>query len=112
MKKFFKYFVIILLLIVFLTISFYNQQVVTIVLLPDIVPYFGELKLDLPLFLIVYSALFIGIACGYVIENLRQMKFRRQASRATKELKKKDAEVSQLKKKYGDEDDEVLALLN
>jgi uncharacterized integral membrane protein len=91
-----------------------NRDLVTLQLVPDgLTPVFGfQAAITLPLFVVVLLAVSIGILVGYGFEWLREAKHRREAGVKTRQVRRLEREVSQLK---GDRDqgkDEVLAILD
>lgn len=91
-----------------------NRELVTVKLLPDqIADILGlSYAVTLPLFIILLAAILVGLLLGYLIEWIRERKHRREVSVKARELSRLESEVARMKKKTGDEDDEVLALLN
>ncbi len=91
-----------------------NREFVTLKLLPDPIadvlgmPY----SVTLPLFIVLLAAVLIGLLLGYLIEWLRERKHRKEVNIKSRELSKLESEVQRMKKKSGEEDDEILALLN
>ncbi len=109
--KYLIYLVYILIALILVTVAVANPEMVRVTLLPEWFPIWGGLGLTLPLFAHVYIALFVGIAMGLFFEYLREARYRKQARRAKKALKKTEAQLDKTKKKSGDHDDEVLAII-
>ena len=91
-----------------------NRELVTIKLLPGPIDEIVGMtqSVTLPLFIILIAAVLVGLLLGYVIEWVRERKHRREVNVKARELSKLETEVQRMKKKSGEEDDEILALLN
>ena len=82
-------------------ISLANSKIVTLHFLPDnLSNLFGiNNALNIPLFLVFFSGIFIGLVTGFVWEWLREYKFRVEASIYQKRLSKAENELSELNSK-------------
>jgi len=89
-----------------------NKAVVTIAALPDGLPYADTLRLDVPLFAVIFAAIGTGLLLGYFLEYFREHKYRRQAAVKNREAAALASEVAKLKSANGSDEDDVLALLN
>lgn len=91
-----------------------NRELVTVGLLPDgmkfILPF--EASVTLPLFVIILASVLVGLLLGYLLEYLRERKHRRAVTQKTREVSKLESEVEKLRRKTGEGEDDVLALLN
>ena len=67
---------------------------------------------SIPIFVLFLCGVIFGLFVGFVWEWIREMKHRSDSSRKTKELAKVENELNQLKRDSGQNDDEVLLLLN
>ncbi|MEM6634440.1 MAG: LapA family protein [Pseudomonadota bacterium] len=90
-----------------------NRGTVDLRLLP---PEMGEFfgltdTVTMPLFLVIYGGIVVGILIGYCFEWLREMKYRTKADQADREISKLEREVTRLKGAGNDKKDDVLALL-
>jgi len=81
----------------------------------------GGMIFSIPIFVLflcgVIFGLFVGcvifgLFVGFVWEWIREMKHRSASSRKSKELAKVENELSQLKRESGQNEDEILLLLN
>jgi uncharacterized integral membrane protein len=99
--------------ILLITLALANRQIVSLRLLPgemaEAVSMSGELRL--PLFLVIFAGIVVGLLIGFVWEYLREHKHRRALSKTGREVHKLEREVKRLKGKPGDGKDDVLALL-
>lgn len=93
-------------------ISLANSQKVIIHLLPEnLLSLFGiNIVLNVPLFLVFFSGIFIGLVIGFVWEWLREYKFRVEANHFQKRLSIAENELSELQVKDHKKND-VLTLL-
>ena len=67
---------------------------------------------SIPIFVLFLCGVIFGLFVGFVWEWIREMKHRSASSRKSKELAKVENELSQLKRESGQNEDEVLLLLN
>ena len=93
-------------------LSLANSEKVTLYFLPENLTglFEVEIALNIPLFLVFFSGIFIGLVIGFVWEWLREHKFRVEASNYQKRLFKAENELSELYAKENKKDD-VLTLL-
>jgi uncharacterized integral membrane protein len=112
--RFIKKVILGIILISIALIAVANRQLVTLQLVPDqlapLLPIGNSYTL--PLFLVILAAIVVGIFIGYLIEYIRERKHRRSAATSRREVSKLESEVANLKKKSGEQEDEILALLN
>ena len=93
-------------------LSLANSEKVTLYFLPENLKAFFEIEIaiKIPLFLVFFSGIFIGLVIGFVWEWLREYKFRVEANNYQKRLFKAENELSELYAKENKKDD-VLTLL-
>lgn len=93
-------------------ISIANSEKVTAYFLPEnLMSLLGiTIAINIPLFLIFFSGIFIGLIIGFVWEWLREYKFRAEANNFQKRLFRAETELSELHAKENKKDD-VLTLL-
>ena len=93
-------------------LSLANSEKVTLYFLPENLAALLKFKiaLNIPLFLVFFSGIFIGLVIGFVWEWLREYKFRIAANNYQKRLFKAENELSELHAKENKKDD-VLTLL-
>jgi|TARA_B100001059_G_scaffold88846_1_gene87357 uncharacterized integral membrane protein len=98
--------------IILLMLSLANSQKVTIYFLPESLSSFFETTfvLNIPLFLVFFSGIFIGLVVGFVWEWLREYKFRVEANNYQKRLSIAETELSNMHARENKKDD-VLTLL-
>ncbi|EPX77129.1 lipopolysaccharide assembly protein LapA domain-containing protein [Litoreibacter arenae] len=91
-----------------------NRGLVTIKVLPaEMAAYLGQpLSYDLPLFVVIFGGIIIGLLIGFVWEWLREHKHRADARRQRREKERLAREVKGLKRRNNEGKDEVLALLD
>ncbi|MDG1763560.1 MAG: LapA family protein [Paracoccaceae bacterium] len=100
--------------IIILTLAVANRELVDIRILPsELEGFFGDgMIFSIPIFVLFLCGVIFGLFVGFVWEWIREMKHRSASSRKTKELAKVENELNQLKRDSGQNDDEVLLLLN
>ena len=72
----------------------------------------GGMILSIPIFVLFLCGVIFGLIVGFVWEWIREMKHRSASSRKSKELAKVENELSQLKRESGQNEDEIMLLLN
>lgn len=112
MIRLFRLAVLGLVLALLVLLALANRGAVEIALLPAGLPMAETLRLNAPLFLIVFAALLLGLLLGIFFEYFREYKLRRAGSQAKREASQLAGEVKRLKSESGKDDDDVLALLN
>ncbi len=110
--RYFKYIIMAAFMAALVLLALANRGAVTIAALPEGLPFAEVLKLEVPLFAAVFAAIGLGLLLGYFLEYFREHKYRRQAAVKNREAAALAAEVAQLKKSNGSDEDDVLALLN
>ncbi|MEI4232170.1 DUF1049 domain-containing protein [Roseovarius sp. D22-M7] len=95
-------------------IALANRGVVTLRVLPDELAGFAALNptYDVPLFVVIYAGILIGLIVGFIWEWIREAGERRAAARQARELASLRAEVKRLKGERDKGKDDVLALLD
>ena len=78
-------------------LSLANSEKVILYFLPEnLASLFGiKIALNIPLFLVFFSGIFIGLVIGFVWEWLREYKFRVEANSYQKRLFKAETELSE-----------------
>lgn len=96
-----------------LTLALANQSSVTLRLLPEEVGAFLNLSwaIELPLFVVIFFSIIIGLLIGFVWEWFREHKHRSEASQAKRKVDKLEREVVKLRQEQDDPEDEILTLL-
>lgn len=72
----------------------------------------GGMIFSIPIFVLFLCGVIFGLFVGFVWEWIREMKYRSASSRKSKELAKVENELSQLKRESGQNEDEIILLLN
>ena len=72
----------------------------------------GGMIFSIPIFVLFLCGVIFGLFVGFVWEWIREMKHRSASSRKSKELSKVENELSQLKRESGQNEDEIMLLLN
>ncbi len=67
--------------------------------------------LAVPLFIVMFACMIVGLLIGFVWEWLREHKHRARANRRKRRIRNLEAQVSDLRKNHGSDRDEILALL-
>lgn len=103
-----------LVLLVLVFLFFANNEPVTLNLMPDTLANAMGMRNEwtVPLFIVVVAALLIGIVVGYVLEWLREHRFRAEAKSQRREAQRLNQEVATMKGRKSDSQDDVLAILD
>lgn len=111
--RYIRYAFLALLAICLVTVAMANRAMVTLHLLPEPLADLIGLSnsIELPLFLVIFAGIVAGLLIGFVWEWFREHKNRAEASRAKRDVKTLEREVSRLKGSASEEKDDVLALL-
>ncbi len=112
--RFIKLFILAIVLIGIVLVAVANRELVTVNLLPEpLMPMVDfPTEVSLPLFAILLLAIGVGLLLGYILEWLRERKHRKAVGQTKREVSRLESEVANLRKKTGEGEDDVLALLN
>mgnify|MGYP001182851265 CR=1 FL=1 len=89
-----------------------NQQLINIVLVPELLISGRGGNFEVPLFSVITVAIFLGFVVGSFWEHSRSKKIRKSLKEKSKSLNKSNMKIKDMEKKFGVEDDEVFSLLN
>ena len=112
MVKVAKVFSGLVLILFFVCLGTLNQQSVTLVVLPELLISGKKGNFEVPLFLVIMVAIFLGFVVGSIWENNRSKKIRKSLKEKRKSLKESNMKIKDMEKKFGVDDDEVFSLLN
>lgn len=112
--RYVRYFCIAVFAIALIAVALANRGMVQLQLLPA---EFAQLfalnpKIELPLFIVIFGGILVGVAVGFVWEWLREYGQRAEASRQSREMRRLEREIEQLKGERNAGKDDVLALLD
>lgn len=112
MMKYLRYLVLLLIAIGLVAVALANREVVTLHMLPpDLAQLVGiDWTIRLPLFLVGFGGVVVGVLIGFVWEWLREHKHRAAAAAKAREVQQLKREVAQAAPPAPK--DEVLALLD
>lgn len=114
MKSVLRYLVILPFALVLLTVALANRAPVRLEALPpDLAALFGVAwGIDLPLYLVLFGGIAVGVLVGFVWEWLREGKHRSAATVKSREAERLARELAMLRDTKGQPQDEVLAILD
>ena len=100
--------------VIILTLAVANRELVTVRLLPsEFDGFLGvDVSLSIPVFVLFLSGVIFGLFVGFVWEWIREMKHRSASNRKSRDLVRVENELNKLKRDTGQNEDEVLRLLN
>lgn len=99
-----------LLMLVVIVLCVANAGSVTLNLLPGPMASILPVSLNLPLFVVILASIMLGLLIGYVLEYIREHKYRKTASQKKREADALARQVADLKKKSGQSDDDLAFL--
>ncbi len=106
-----KYIILAAFMAALVLVALANRELVSIAALPEGLPYAETLRLEVPMFAVIFASIGAGLLLGYVLEYFREHKYRRQAAVKNREAAALASEIAKLKKTNGSDEDDVLALL-
>ncbi|MCF6305387.1 MAG: lipopolysaccharide assembly protein LapA domain-containing protein [Rhodobacteraceae bacterium] len=109
--RYIRYTILAIFMIVLVSLALANRGLVMVALLPEGLPLAADFQLELPLFAIIFASILVGLVLGYLLEFFREHKYRKKAAVKNREAAQLSAQVAQLKKESGKDDDDVLAIL-
>lgn len=114
MTRLLRYVLLALLTVGLLIVASANRASVTLRLLPDdFAALFGVAwQIEVPLFLVLFAGIILGLLVGFIWEWLREHKHRRVASTKTREASNLARELATLKDQTALPGDDVLAILD
>ena len=114
MTRILRYLFLAVLTVALLVMASANRDLVTLRLLPDDFAALLALnwQLEMPVFLVLFFGIILGLLVGFTWEWLREHKHRRVASTKSREVGKLERELAALKDQTQLPGDDVLALLD
>ncbi len=114
MIRYTRYLLLAALAIALLTVALANRSTMVIKALPDDLAAFWGVnwQIELPLFLIIFGGIVVGLLLGFVWEWLREHKHRSTASTKTREVSRLERELATMRDSTKLPQDDVLALLD
>ena len=114
MLKYLRYLVLLAIALGLLTVALANRAPVVLKALPeDLAGLVGrQWQMELPLFMVIFGGVAIGLLIGFVWEWLREHRHRATASAKTREAARLNRELAMMRDAKGAPQDDVLALLD
>ena len=114
MLRYLRYLFLVALGICLLTVALANRPAVLIKALPDDLSALLGIgwQIELPLFLIIFASIVIGLLIGFVWEWFRETKIRSTASLKTREVSRLKRELATMRDANSVPSDDILALLD
>ena len=111
--RYIKYALIAVFGIALISVAVANRDHVSIQLIPNEVAGWFAMnpQIELPLFIIIFGGIVVGLFVGFVWEWLREYSQRAEAARQAREMRRLQREVKRLKGEKHEGKDEVIALL-
>lgn len=112
--RYIRYACIAIFAIALVAVALANRGFVTLKLLPgEIAGLFAVAPtVDLPLFVVIFGGIIVGLLVGFVWEWLREYTIRAENTRNAREVRRLEREIKRLKSEKHEGKDEVLALLD
>ena len=113
MLKYLRYLVLLAIALCLLTVALSNRGPVTLKALPEDLAGLAaaQWQVELPLFVVIFGGVAIGLLIGFVWEWLREHRHRSTASSKTREAARLQRELAVMRDTKGAPQDDVLALL-
>jgi uncharacterized integral membrane protein len=114
MMRYFRYLVLGVIALGLVVVSLANRQDVTLTLLPqELGNLLGfNLTQDVPLFVVLFGGIVVGVLIGFVWEWVREHKHRAEVVRKTRELSKLERELANMQSSKADPVNDVIALID
>ena len=100
------------LLVILIPFALANDIWVKLIIIPKGMMTDIDKVVSLPLYILVYLALFVGVLVGITIENFRNTKLRSTIKENNKRLNEVEAELRRSKEKFLSEEEKILDLLD
>lgn len=112
--RYIRYACIAIFAVALIAVALANRGMVTLKLLPDeIAGLFAVAPtVQLPLFVVIFGGIVVGLLVGFVWEWLREHAVRAENARNARDKRRLEREVKRLKSEKHEGKDEVLALLD
>jgi putative membrane protein len=109
----FRYLILGLVALVLISLATANRAPVALRAFPDdLAVLFGmNYEIQVPLFLVVFAGIALGLTLGFAWEWAREHKHRAAAASGTRQVKRLERELAVMKDSSSSADDDVLALL-
>lgn len=113
MIRYLRYFFLIVLAIFLVMVAIANRTPVTLHAMPVDVAAVTDMRyaLTVPLYLVIFGSIIIGLLIGFVWEWFREHKHRANATSRAREIARLERELEALRRSNPEPKDEVLALL-
>lgn len=114
LMRYLRYLLLALAALALLTIALANRGTVQVRLLPEGLAALTGLSwaVQIPLFLVLFGGMALGVLVGFVWEWAREHKHRAAASRSTRAVARLERELAVMRDSTSTPQDEVLALLD
>ena len=114
MLKYLRYLVLLAIALCLLTLALANRAPVTLKALPDDLAGLAaaQWQVDLPLFVVIFGGVAIGLLIGFVWEWLREHRYRSEAGTKAAEARRLQRELAAMRDAKGEVQDDVLAILD
>jgi lipopolysaccharide assembly protein A len=114
MIRYLRYFLFAVLALVLISLALANRAPVEVNLLTqDLSALFGvNWTLQLPMFLVIFASIILGLLIGFVWEWLREYKHRKVAGDKTRQVTKLERELAAMQDARSLPKDDILAILD
>lgn len=111
--RYMRFIILAILALALVLVAMANRSVVSVQVLPaDLAALIGvNWALQLPLFLVIFASIILGLLIGFVWEWLREHKHRVTATRSSKTVTKLERELAAMRDATSLPGDDVLAML-
>ncbi|MFV0476060.1 MAG: LapA family protein [Pikeienuella sp.] len=111
--RYIRYLIVGLIVAALVVIAMANREMVAVTVLPAALERLANwnYSINLPLFIVVFGGVAVGLLIGYLFEWMREHKHRVEASRRQRQVKNLNREMTRLKADRDQGKDDVLAIL-
>lgn len=112
--RYVRYLLIGVIVAVLMVVAMANRGAVELTVLPDALANLvnWNYTVSLPLFILAFGSIAVGLLLGYLFEWVREHKHRAEVSRRQRQVKSLNREMSRLRADSGQGKDDVLTILD
>ncbi len=112
--RYIRYLLIGLIVAALMVVAMANRGTVQLTVLPEPLERLANWNytVSLPLFIVAFGGVAVGLLLGYLLEWVREHKHRAEASRRQRQVKSLNREMSRLRADSGQGKDDVLTILD
>lgn len=112
--RYIRYLIVGLIVAALVIVAMANRAMVTLTVLPESLEKLANwnYSVNLPLFIVAFGGMAVGLLLGYLFEWMRERKHRVEVSKRQRQVRSLNREVTRLKADTAQDKDDVLAILD